>query len=40
MFKSYFGVSMKDTFRSWTVMETLVSVIGLIGVLILHWLGH
>ncbi len=40
MFKSYFGVSMKDTFRSWTMMETLVSVIGLIGVLILHWLGH
>ncbi len=40
MFKSYFGVSVKDTFRSWTVMETLVSVIGLIGVLILHWLGH
>ncbi|WP_286858944.1 gluconate:H+ symporter [Sphingobacterium sp. UBA7625] len=40
MFKSYFGVSMKDTFRSWTVMETLVSVVGLIGVLILHWLGH
>lgn len=40
MFKSYFGLSMKDTFRSWTVMETLVSVTGLIGVLILHWLGH
>src|SRR5690606_3459013 len=40
MFKSYFGVSVKDTFRSWTVMETLVSVIGLIGVLTLHWLGH
>jgi len=40
MFKSYFGVSMKDTFRSWTVMETLVSVVGLIGVLVLHWLGH
>ncbi|WP_437919594.1 gluconate:H+ symporter [Sphingobacterium sp. LRF_L2] len=39
MFKSYFGLSMKDTFRSWTVMETLVSIIGLIGVLALHWLG-
>jgi Gnt-I system high-affinity gluconate transporter len=35
MFKEYFGLSMKDTFRSWTLMETLVSVIGLIGVLIL-----
>jgi Gnt-I system high-affinity gluconate transporter len=35
MFKEYFGLSMKDTFRSWTFMETIVSVIGLIGVLIL-----
>ncbi len=35
MFKEYFGLSMKDTFRSWTLMETMVSVIGLIGVLIL-----
>ncbi len=35
LFKEYFGLSMKDTFRSWTVMETMVSVIGLIGVLIL-----
>ncbi|HPM31191.1 MAG TPA: gluconate:H+ symporter, partial [Chryseolinea sp.] len=36
MFKEYFGLSMKDTFRSWTFMETLVSIIGLIGVLILN----
>jgi Gnt-I system high-affinity gluconate transporter len=36
LFKEYFGLSMKDTFRSWTVMETLVSVIGLIGVLIIN----
>lgn len=35
MFKEYFGLSMKDTFRSWTLMETIVSVVGLIGVLIL-----
>jgi len=35
MFKEYFGLSMKDTFRSWTFMETIVSVIGLIGVLVL-----
>jgi Gnt-I system high-affinity gluconate transporter len=33
IFKEYFGTSLKDTFRSWSVMETLVSVIGLIGVL-------
>jgi len=36
MFKEYFGLSMKDTFRSWTMMETIVSVIGLIGVLVLN----
>jgi Gnt-I system high-affinity gluconate transporter len=33
LFKEYFGLSMKDTFLSWSLMETLVSVIGLIGVL-------
>lgn len=38
LFKEYFGLSMKDTFRSWTVMETLVSIIGLMGVLILDQL--
>ena len=35
MFKEYFNLSLKDTFKSWTVMETIVSVIGLCGVLIL-----
>lgn len=34
LFKEYFNLSLKDTFRSWTVMETLVGVIGLIGVLL------
>jgi Gnt-I system high-affinity gluconate transporter len=38
MFKEYFGLSMKDTFRSWTFMETIVSVVGLAGVLILDQL--
>ncbi|MFD2873044.1 gluconate:H+ symporter [Mucilaginibacter ximonensis] len=32
----YFGLSMKQTFLSWSLMETLVSVTGLIGVLILN----
>lgn len=36
MFKEYFNVSMKDTFKSWSVMEIIVSVAGLIGVLILN----
>ena len=35
MFKEYFNVSVKDTFLSWSLMETIVSVVGLIGVLIL-----
>jgi len=35
MFKEYFGLTLKDTFRSWTLMETLVGVFGLIFVLIL-----
>jgi Gnt-I system high-affinity gluconate transporter len=34
MFKEYFNLSMKDTFKSWSVMETIVSVMGLLGVLI------
>ncbi len=36
LFKEYFNLSIKDTVRSWTVMETMVSVIGLIGVLVLN----
>jgi gluconate transporter len=35
MFKEYFGLSLRDTFRSWSLMETLVGVFGLIFVLIL-----
>ncbi|GAB2509403.1 gluconate transporter [Pseudoxanthomonas sangjuensis] len=35
MFKEFFGVSMKQTFLSWTVMETTISVMGLVGVLLL-----
>jgi Gnt-I system high-affinity gluconate transporter len=36
MFKEYFNLSLKDTFRSWALMETVVGVVGLIGVLILN----
>jgi Gnt-I system high-affinity gluconate transporter len=36
MFKEYFNLSVKDTLRTWTVMETTVGVMGLIGVLILN----
>jgi Gnt-I system high-affinity gluconate transporter len=36
LFKEYFNLSLRDTFRSWALMETIVGVMGLIGVLILH----
>jgi H+/gluconate symporter-like permease len=35
MFKEFFKLSLKQTFLSWTVMETVISIIGLIAVLIL-----
>jgi Gnt-I system high-affinity gluconate transporter len=35
LFKEYFNLNIKDTIRSWSVMETIVSIMGLIGVLIL-----
>ena len=38
LFKEYFNLSIKDTLRSWSVMETIVSIVGLIGVLILNQL--
>lgn len=43
MFKEYFNLSVKDTLRTWTLMECVVSVVGLLGVLCLqvclqgHW---
>jgi len=36
MFKEYFNISIKDTLRSWSLMETIVSVCGLAGVLLLN----
>ena len=38
LFKEYFNLSVRDTLRTWTVMETTVGVMGLIGVLILNTL--
>jgi Gnt-I system high-affinity gluconate transporter len=35
MFKEYFNLSIMDTIRSWSVMETIVAVVGLAGVLLL-----
>ncbi|MDB5132981.1 MAG: gntT 2 [Mucilaginibacter sp.] len=36
LFKEYFNLSITDTIRSWSVMESIVSVVGLAGVLILN----
>ena len=35
LFKEYFSASILDTFRCWTAMETIVSIVGLVGVLVL-----
>ena len=37
LFKEYFNLSVRDTLRSWSAMETIVSVVGLLGVLLLNW---
>jgi Gnt-I system high-affinity gluconate transporter len=36
MFKEYLNLSIKDTMRSWSLMETIVSVMGLIGVMVIN----
>jgi Gnt-I system high-affinity gluconate transporter len=36
MFKEYFNLSMKDTLRSWSLMETIVAIVGLGGVMTLN----
>lgn len=36
MFKEFFGLTLKQTFLSWTLMETIISLSGLAGVLILN----
>ncbi|WP_221393003.1 gluconate:H+ symporter [Dyadobacter sp. NIV53] len=38
LFREYFQISMTDTLKTWSIMETLVSVTGLAGVMVLHWL--
>ena len=38
--KEYFNLSIKETFQSWTVMETIVAIVGLIGVLALDIILH
>lgn len=38
LFKEYFNLSIKQTIRSWSVMESLVSVVGLAGVMIINYI--
>lgn len=38
LFREYFQLNLKDTLRSWTSMDTLVSITGLLGVLVLEWI--
>ena len=36
MFKEFFGLSMKETFVTWTVLSTIVSVVGLIVIMLIN----
>ncbi len=37
MFKEFFKLSLRQTFLSWTIMETLIAIIGLLGVLVANY---
>ena len=37
LYKEYFGVSIKDSLRTWTIMETILAVVGLLAVLVLDY---
>ncbi|HEY5825223.1 MAG TPA: gluconate transporter, partial [Cyclobacteriaceae bacterium] len=38
LFKEYFNLSIKQTIRSWSFMETIVAVCGIVGVMAIHYL--
>ncbi len=40
MFKEFFNMTVIDTLKTWSVMETIVSVVGLLGVLTLNGILH
>ncbi len=37
LFKEYFNLTIGQTFRTWTFMETIVSIVGLVGCLVFDW---
>jgi Gnt-I system high-affinity gluconate transporter len=40
LFREYFQLSLKDTIRSWSLMDTLISFIGLGGVMVVNYFIH
>lgn len=38
MFKEYFGLTVKDTVKSWSIMEAIVAIVGLLAVLLLSYI--
>jgi Gnt-I system high-affinity gluconate transporter len=40
LFKEFFQLSLKKTFLSWTVMESVISILGLLGILLLNNFIH
>jgi Gnt-I system high-affinity gluconate transporter len=38
LFKEYFNLSIRQTIRSWSLMETIVSIAGLVGVMVLSYI--
>jgi Gnt-I system high-affinity gluconate transporter len=40
IFKEYFNLSIRQTIRSWSLMETIVAVVGLGGVMVLNAILH
>ena len=40
LFKEYYNLSIKDTIRSWSLMETIVAIIGLGGVMTIAYLQY
>lgn len=40
MFKEYFNLSISETLKSWSLLETIISVVGLVMVLLLSTVIH
>jgi Gnt-I system high-affinity gluconate transporter len=36
LFKEYFNLSIKQTIRSWSIMESIVAIVGIVGVMIIN----